>query len=140
MSVCFLQDSSTCQSSGSWLYCLVCIFWTDARNCPKDAGDTISHVCYGDEFLGVIQSPGTEPVTGATAKLESWKAYSTSKFWQPEVGTCSDIRLHSSTHLIIWLLSLLSLRQILLSRNAHALLDSIHPNATLGSWLEIRIV
>ncbi|GIL44854.1 hypothetical protein Vafri_2312 [Volvox africanus] len=84
----FLADSGTCRSitttTGTWLYCQFCIFWTDARNCPKDAVDTISHVCSADEIWtpGVIPSAGAEPVLKATSKLEGWSAYSNNKYCQ----------------------------------------------------------
>ncbi|EFJ49171.1 hypothetical protein VOLCADRAFT_90034 [Volvox carteri f. nagariensis] len=97
----FLADSTTCRtistSTGSWLYCQFCIFWSDVRNCPKDAVDTISHVCSADEFWtpGVITSAGAEPTIGATNKLNTWASYSDDKY-------CQWVRWNNSAGASAW--------------------------------------
>ncbi|KXZ50425.1 hypothetical protein GPECTOR_16g599 [Gonium pectorale] len=66
----------------SYMYCSVCLFWTEERGCPKDPRDSISHVCSADEFLSVIPAAGQRPATGATSKLNSWSSGSENRYCQ----------------------------------------------------------
>ncbi|KXZ41215.1 hypothetical protein GPECTOR_644g756 [Gonium pectorale] len=81
-------DSSTCvtatESGTSYLYCRVCILWSDARNCPKDVTATVDHVCAGDEvfYPGFISNAGAAPVMGVTNKTTGWRAYSADRYCQ----------------------------------------------------------
>ena len=45
-----MQDTSTCKTTGGYLYCQVCIFWNQGRynRCPKDVTNTLSHTCRCD--------------------------------------------------------------------------------------------
>ncbi|KXZ43291.1 hypothetical protein GPECTOR_95g680 [Gonium pectorale] len=74
----YLKDGcTTAVEAGTgtvYTYCKVCLYWSNARNCPKrDPGDTISHVCAGDEFLPVVPAPGRPAVIGATIKVEPFR-------------------------------------------------------------------
>ncbi|EFJ49169.1 hypothetical protein VOLCADRAFT_90032 [Volvox carteri f. nagariensis] len=72
------QDSSSCRitntSTGSWLYCQFCIFWSDARNCSKPSNETFQYACQADDSWtpGVITMLGAEPTIGATKTINSW--------------------------------------------------------------------
>lgn len=71
---------------GTVLDCSVCLYWDSSRNCPKSANsDSISHICAGDQFYGVIPSPGALPIVGATNKRNTWWGGSDRK-WRERAG------------------------------------------------------
>ncbi|KXZ49364.1 hypothetical protein GPECTOR_22g958 [Gonium pectorale] len=73
----FSGDCTTATEQGTntaYLYCEVCLFWSQGRDCPKTTNDAISHVCAADRLLGVVHAPGQPPATGysSTGKQENW--------------------------------------------------------------------
>ncbi|GFR39931.1 hypothetical protein Agub_g7, partial [Astrephomene gubernaculifera] len=80
-------DGRTCSmtqgSGGSWLYCQVCLYWSDNRDaCVKSDTDTVSHVCMGDQFYPVMPTAASSPAAGNTYKLESWSAGVNNRYCQ----------------------------------------------------------
>ncbi|EFJ43503.1 hypothetical protein VOLCADRAFT_96399 [Volvox carteri f. nagariensis] len=81
------MDSGTCKtvtgSNASWLYCEVCLYWSNVRGtCAKSTGDTVSHVCMGDEFYPVIATAGGQPAAGNTQKLDGWSNGAENRYCQ----------------------------------------------------------
>ncbi|KXZ42970.1 hypothetical protein GPECTOR_109g213 [Gonium pectorale] len=77
-----------------YTYCDVCLFWSSTRGCPKrdTGGETMSHVCSGDEFLPIVADWGLAPVTGATAKRDSWRGGEDDRY-------CQTVRWNASSDL-----------------------------------------
>ena len=89
-------DGKTCSQSGGYLYCQVCIYWSNRRGtCRKSVTDTISHTCLADELFPIIPGIGAEPAVGSTQKLNGWGSGLNSK-WDAE-GSVGRGRLTDRT-------------------------------------------